>query len=284
MSDPAAGVCGELPLEPKAKPFTTPEVNQMLWNKYTEKGEYVLLFDVPNVVGVRQERRCDAVAIGMWGSTNRLIHGFEIKVSRSDWLREVKDVSKADPFIEQCDRWWLVTGDASIAKSEEIPEAWGWMTATRTGLRIQRPAKPLPQDEERIRRLWAFALIRRAAERGDVSSSEFQAALQKHRVELDRRAESELKRAIEGAAPAFERLKEKVQAFEDASGMKLEDWRLGNVGKLARKLHTISDDGYGSFTRTLRGQLGQLKVLTERIQEALDALSDPALPDDGEDE
>lgn len=153
----------ELPLEEvKSKPLTAGDVNQMLWNKYTEKGEYVVLFDVPNIVGIRQERRCDAIAIGMWGSTGRLIHGFEVKVSRGDWLREVKDVSKADPFIEQCDRWWLVTGDLSVAKPEEIPAAWGWMNATKTGLRIQRPAQPLPQDETRIRRLWAFALIRRA--------------------------------------------------------------------------------------------------------------------------
>jgi hypothetical protein len=270
---------GQLPLEndPKAKPFTTSQVNQMLWNKYTEKGEYTLLFDVPNIVGVRQERRCDAVAIGMWQSTGRLIHGFEVKVSRSDWLREVKDVTKADHFIAQCDRWWLVAGDASIAKSEEIPDAWGWMTATKTGLRIQRPAKQLPQDEHQMKRLWAFALIRRAAERGDVNSTEFQAQLQKHKAELDRRAESELKRAISNAAPAYERLLEKVKTFEEASGMKLEDWRLGNVGKLARRLNAIAEDGYGGFTRTLITQLKSLERLAKETKDALEAVGDPAL-------
>lgn len=49
-------ISAELPLEerPKDKPFTTSQVNSMLWNKYTEKGEYVLLFDVPNVVNAHR--------------------------------------------------------------------------------------------------------------------------------------------------------------------------------------------------------------------------------------
>jgi len=268
--------------EPKSKPFTTPEVNQMLWNKYTEKGEHVFLFDVPNVVGVKQERRCDGVAIGMWGSTGRLIQGFEVKVSRSDWLRELKDVSKADPFIEQCDRWWLVTGDISVAKPEEIPEAWGWMNATKTGLRVQRPAKPLPQDETRIRRLWAFALIRRAAERGDVNSPEFQAVLAKHREQLDRRAKDTLEREAARISPQFAALQKKVDEFEKASGMKLEDWRLGNVGKLARKLHAISEDGYRGFERTLKQQAQSLEQLAKLTRETLSALGDPALTQENE--
>lgn len=280
MSNPMAEQSNaELPLEDdsKAKPFTTAQVNSMLWNKYTEKGEYVLLFDVPNVVGTRQERRCDAVALGMWQSTGRLIHGFEIKVSRADWLREVKDVSKADHFMAQCDRWWLVTGDHSIAKSEEIPDAWGWMTATRTGLRIQRPPKPLHADAEQMKRLWAFALIRRAADRGDINAPELQAILAKNRAEVDRRAEEHIKSVLAGSAPAFERLKKEVADFETASGMKLTDWRLGNVGKLARKLNSIAEDGYSGFTNQLTGQLRALKLLQKSIAEALAAVGDPAL-------
>ncbi len=276
----------QLPLEtePATKPFTTEQVNQLLWNKYTEKGEYVFLFDVPNVVGLRQERRCDGVAIGMWESTGRLIHGFEVKVSRSDWLRELKDVSKADHFIDQCDRWWLVTGDASIAKLEEIPAAWGWMTATKTGLRIQRPATPLPQSETHIKRLWAFALIRRASERGDINAPELQAILGKHRAEAERRAQETIAREISRSVPKLEALQKKVDAFEKASGMKLEDWRLGNVGKLARKLNAISEDGYRGFERTLKGQIESLESLTRCMREALSTLGDPALTRDNDDD
>lgn len=281
MTEPAitdTSGTGSLPLEEaKGAPFTTAQVNQLLWNKYTDRGEYVLLFDVPNIVGHRQERRCDAVALGMWQQNGRLIHGFEIKVSRSDWLREVRDVGKADPFIEQCDRWWLVTGDLSVAKPEEIPEAWGWMNATKTGLRIQRPAKSLPQHETLMKRLWAFALIRRAADRNDPASSEFQAALEKQRAEIERRAEERIKSEIARSAPAFELLRAQVDEFEKASGMKLNDWRLGNVGKLARKLTAIGADGYLSFQSQLDIQIRELEDLLKRTREAREAVGSPAL-------
>jgi hypothetical protein len=267
----------ELALENSTKAFNTPEVNQMLWNKYTDKGEYVVLFDVPNIVGIKQERRCDAIVIGMWGSTGRLIHGFEIKTSRGDWLREVKDVSKADPFIEQCDRWWLVTGNIAVAKPEEIPAAWGWMNATRTGLRIERPPHPIVQDETRIRRLWAFALIRRAAERNGPNSTEFKTALERCRKEAEERADREIELRVAQMSPDYEALKKRVEEFEKSSGMKLNDWRLGNVGKLARTIHALKEDGYGGFTKRLQDQLRELHGLRKKTQEALDAVGDPAL-------
>lgn len=279
MSDAATA---ELDLEgADAVKFTTSQVNQMLFNKYTEKGEHLLLFNVPNVVGVAQARRCDAVALGMWQSSGRLIQGFEVKISRSDWLRELKDVTKADPFIEQCDRWWLVTGHQAVAKSEEIPDAWGWMTATKTGLRIQRPPKPLPQDKDTMRRLWAFALLRVAADRS-AENETMRTANEKRQAEWQRQADERLKSEIARINPAYERLREQVDKFEAASGMKLEDWRLGNVGKLARRLNAISEDGYSGFTRLLQGQLRSLKSLSGEIEQALAAVGSPALEKDDE--
>jgi hypothetical protein len=257
--------------------LTTKDVESMLWNKYTEKGEHILLFNVPDVVGLRQTRRCDAIAVGMWGSTGRLIQGFEIKASRSDWLREVKMVDKADPFIARCDRWWLVTADISIAQPAEIPESWGWMNATKTGLRIQRPAAKLPQDEVNMQRLWAYALIRKAFERGMADSPEWHAALRK--IEDQKQAEIKVatERRLIGAPDALAKLQARVDAFEKASGMKLEDWRLGDVGKLARTIHELSDDGYRGFKRTLQSQADALKRLADNTAAALAAVDSPAL-------
>jgi hypothetical protein len=270
----------ELALEDPIQSFDTSQINKMLWNRYTEKGEHVFLFDVPNIVGLNSSRRCDGVAVGMWQSSGRLIQGFEVKASRSDWLREVKDVTKADPFIEQCDRWWLVTGHISIAKPEEIPESWGWMVATKTGLRIQRPAKPLPQTDVVIKRLWAFALIRRAAERSDPNSTEFQVMLKKATDEAMQREKERADREIARAQPAYDALRKKVETFERESGMKLEDWRLGNVGRLARRLTSL--DNYSSASTTLKRLIQGLDSLKANAKGVLEALDCPALT--GEDE
>src|ERR1700734_3267187 len=92
---------------PEAK-LTTAALQDLLAAKYP-RDRYALFFDVPDNVGTNQRRRADAIAVGCWNSVGHLVEGFELKVSRSDWLREVASVNKADPFIERCDRWWLVT-------------------------------------------------------------------------------------------------------------------------------------------------------------------------------
>lgn len=278
----ASDQTAELALEDPVKSFSTGEINQMLWNRYTEKGEHVFLFDVPNIVGVNQARRCDGVAIGMWGSSGRLIQGFEVKASRSDWLREVKDVTKADPFVEQCDRWWLVTGHVSIAKPEEIPAAWGWMVATKTGLRIQRPASPLPQPDHVMKRLWAFALIRRAAERGAAGSTEFKLAVKKETDRLERMYEDNAKREINRAVPKLELMQAEIAKFEKDSGMKLGDWKLGNVGTLAKRLAALKETGYGSIAGTLDNTIRSLNGLVENAKALREALDCPQIDDSEE--
>jgi hypothetical protein len=237
------------------------------------------LFDVPNVVGMSQSRRCDAVAIGMWKRSGYLIHGFEVKVSRSDWLREVKDTTKADPFMSQVDRWWLVTGDIDIARSAEIPEYWGWANASKTGLRVQRPPKPLntePQPET-MRRAWAFALIQRALVRSNEQ-------LERHRNEIEKQVTQRLeedyaRRSKDHWQRNFEKLQEQVQEFEAASGMALTDWKLGsvgNVGKLAKLIRNWNFTGYKNVAATLKRQIEDLRDLQERTKAVVDGLDFPA--------
>ena len=52
-------------------------------------------------------------------------HGFEVKVSRSDWLNELRDPSKAEAFRPYCHFWSLVIADKSMVREGELPEGWG---------------------------------------------------------------------------------------------------------------------------------------------------------------
>jgi hypothetical protein len=87
--------------------------------------------------------------------------GFELKVSRSDWLRELRQPNKADPIKQFCDRWYVVCADAKIVKYvEELPKGWGLMFAEDGKLVefIEAPKlNPLPLD-----RAFVAALMRRA--------------------------------------------------------------------------------------------------------------------------
>lgn len=88
------------------------------------------------------DRRIDCVAVGCWRSTGYAVHGLELKVSRADWLKELRDPAKAASAARYCDHWWVAVGDASIVKPGELPDGWGLLTPSGRGLRqAVKPAK-----------------------------------------------------------------------------------------------------------------------------------------------
>lgn len=82
--------------------------------------EWALMFEVGDGTGVNQRRWADAVAMNLWPSRGMEVNGFEIKVSRSDWQRELKNPAKAESVQQYCDRWWIVTAPG-IVKDGELP-------------------------------------------------------------------------------------------------------------------------------------------------------------------
>ena len=64
----------------------------------------------------------------------RSIHGHEIKVSRADWLAELRDPSKADAWIRHCHYWWLVA-PADVVR-DDLPYGWGLMVPHGKSLRV----------------------------------------------------------------------------------------------------------------------------------------------------
>lgn len=264
----------ELALEAE-KPITSRVVADAILSKYAGDKSHMVLFDVPDNIGLQSKRRCDAIAVGLWGSTGRLVHGFEIKISRSDWLRELKQVDKADPFIERCDRWWLVTADDKLAKLDEIPALWGWMTYTKSGLRIQKKAAELPQPEHTMHKLFALGLLRAAYERsaGDIMQNplvvrEIELIREGHRRYVD----DEIKRGLMSTHRDLAEYKTQAEKFEAASGMKLTDWKLGNVGKLAHAIADLHRSGYDSMRHSLENQARKLRECSEHIEGALRTL------------
>ena len=86
--------------------------------------------------GFDARRTCDYMALDLWPGgygakrTGPMLHGHEVKVSRSDWLTELRDPDKAEAFRRYCDFWWLVVADKSIVKVGELPLGWGLLVAS----------------------------------------------------------------------------------------------------------------------------------------------------------
>lgn len=89
------------------------------------------------------QRIADFIAVDKHNSTLAL-HGHEVKVSRSDWLSELKDLNKSDAIKKYMHHWWLVVPSADILKPGELPEDWGLMVIGKDGkLRAKKSAPKL---------------------------------------------------------------------------------------------------------------------------------------------
>ncbi len=248
---------------------TTADLMGLLRAKY-ERGRYALLFDVPDAVSTDQRRRIDAIAVDCWRSGGRTIEGFELKISRGDWLREMKQVDKADPFVALCDRFWLVTGDSKIAKLEEIPACWGWMAATKGGLRVQRPATPLPGSGANIPRAFLIGVLRKLQD-ALVESPDVRVHIKTQLRSTEASVQSRVDIATMRLKHDLERLQAKVREFEEASGIKIEhQWGLGQVGEIVGQLKRLGfGSGLDAVPNLLTGHANALRLMLENIEQAL---------------
>lgn len=101
--------------------------------------------------GFDTRRICDYMALDLWpggygdSATGPTLHGHEVKVSRADWLTELRNPEKAESFARFCDYWWLVVADKSIVRND-LPAGWGLMVASGSSLRaIVRPERRYPE-------------------------------------------------------------------------------------------------------------------------------------------
>lgn len=77
------------------------------------------------------ERELEA---GRWQRANGSIHGHEVKVSRSDWLSELRDPTKAERWMRHCHHWWLVAPRDVVRN--DLPDGWGLLVPQGESLRI----------------------------------------------------------------------------------------------------------------------------------------------------
>lgn len=108
-------------------------------------------------------RFADAIAFDTRKGAGMAVHGFELKVSRADWLNEVRDPTKADAGRTLCDFWWIVAGDPGIVPASEVPKGVGLLIVDEGNLAVATfPAHRNPRSENTdLERSLVAALLRR---------------------------------------------------------------------------------------------------------------------------
>lgn len=203
----------------------------------------ILVPQVRNSAGFGATRTLDAVSLGFWPSRGMELEGFEIKVSRADWLRELKDPSKMDSFAGLLDRVWLVVSDRKIVLDGELPPGWGLLYKHGNGLRQQVAAEKLHELGKgelppEFNRHFLVPLLR-ATMAVDPGHAE---QLRRERAAARDHGASEARREVDLLQGELRRYKERVEAFTEASGVNPlaeQDWLQGTPEERGRAFKVL---------------------------------------------
>jgi len=219
----------------------------------------------------RGVRYADAMALNLWSTRGLEFHGFEIKVDRRDWLRELKNPAKAEEIGLYCDRWWLVAPEKEFVKEGELPEPWGLLVASGEGLKVAKQAPKLP-DALPLDRKFVSVLIRHFHEEQKQKQHTDKVLLAEYNRGCDH-AERVSKHQLESRAAEVKRLQDAIAAFEKASGVRIDAWNADRIGEavqmVLRDEHTRLRDRLKQFRNGIQGVLNEVeRALTESVTNA----------------
>lgn len=230
---------------------------------------------IPEVKAPGSNRRCDLVRVGMWASRGTGIDVHEIKVSRSDWLRELDDPEKADAWWRFCNRFWVVALPGIVVPAE-LPAGWGLLELPRAGRRFKTVVRAESKEAELSLPL-VIELLRRTDNQRLAEMDQMREGWREDKYKIEREARAE--GATAGMSPDLRKRLEFLDRLEQATGCKATDWSWEGNGRLdemtAGELAVIladARDGIAAQRRALRNAIREaaLRNAVARVLKELD--------------
>jgi hypothetical protein len=238
---------------------TTPMVRDLLRKRYAAP-EWAFMEEVAPKTG-GGTRYADGVAVNLWTSRGHAVHGFEIKVTRSDWLRELKDPSKAEPVFRYCDHWFIVA-PRGVVHEHELPPTWGLLEVRAAGLVVSKAAPKL--EPQPVSRAFFASMMRRGFELLDAHAER---KVTEVRAQARQELSDELKRREKDSTRELDDLKRRLAEFEAASGVTIDRYRGPPAEMLALAKRLQGLQGYRNG-----GGLGALEDLAQQLQRSSEAV------------
>jgi hypothetical protein len=239
---------------------------QYLRIKYPES-EYVLIKEIAD--SNRRNRYLDFMVVNLWESRGLSVTGIEVKSYRSDWLNELKNPAKQELHVPYCDYFYLFTTDENVAKLEEIPENWGWMTIKGDKIFTLKKAPKL--DAKPIPKQLMIAMLRRAADKTEFIHQD------SIKDEIQRKIDYAIEQQKRNRDRELERCKEltaSVVAFEEASGLKIDRYSFSGSSKmLGEKVRFVMKYDLEDMLGSLRLFNQHIKNLAEKSEDAINQLN-----------
>lgn len=179
------------------------------------------------------ERYADGIVVSLYPSRGVWFAGVEVKVSRSDWMRELKDPDKSVPIQRFCAYWWIAA-PPGIVKADELPPTWGLIEVSAEG-KCKR-VKPAPLLEPEAPTVAFVASVMRSAD-GAATAAFRRGCDETHRKYTDaaarireaetsqKNAEAKLAQALRDGAHEKEALAD-AMAVIDLAGVRGDMWRM----------------------------------------------------------
>jgi len=150
--------------------ITSSDVRLLLLKKYeldsgsmarsTASHRHAMFFELNNGTGWHGGRNfLDAFLLDLWPSGSFTRRVFEIKVSRSDFLSEIKNPNKRKWGMEISNEFWFVCAP-DICKPEEVPEACGLMVVTKKGDKLRVVKHPTYREARELKMPEMMAMTR----------------------------------------------------------------------------------------------------------------------------
>lgn len=226
--------------------------------------QYAFLSQVRNQTGYGQAagaiRTADALSLGLWKSRGYHLHGFELKISRSDWQHELKDPSKAEAIAKYCDMFSLVISDMSIIDISEVPKTWGIMCAQNGTVKTVREAPLL--EAKPMDRAFLCGFMRNVSEqqeRNFIARAEFDKKVEEYVSARLKSVEYDANKKAE----QYDKLMENLKKFEEASGLDLTHMHYGweKPEKIGAAVKMVMDEK----THYLRRNMKWIKEGAEKL-------------------
>ena len=234
------------------------EIKALLCKKYAPP-VYAFFTEVANGTGAHQAGYADAVTYHLFPSSGHIIEGFEIKVSRGDWLRELKQPQKAGNVMQYCDRWWLVA-PKGVTAAEEIPKNWGFYEIINNKFYTRKRAPELEPTE--LSPSFVAAMLRRATE-DVVPRSTLYDQVRQARED----AKVDYAKQIDDAKIKLKKYREDVEAWEKESGLDVFGSWAASSSQLGKAVKFVLEDG---LKRTLEYNTEEAINHTRRILSGLE--------------
>jgi hypothetical protein len=245
-----------------------------------DRPRYVCAFHVNDGAGYSYGRCLDAIVFDTWPSDGLRLHGFEVKISASDFRRELQDTRKAAAFLPMLDTFSILA-PRGIVDREILPKAWGLYHPTDDG-RVKAARKPL--------------MLHTDGKRDDVDRSlmaAFSRALVQRSLSQEAEREAYDRGVKQGSASAAVRLEQaegqaaslqtSVNEFEAASGVQITRYNGRAAGEAFRAFNKLRGTGWMASLpidplrralSTLEDSVADLETLRQHLGDGPDEVAD----------